>query len=57
MVFPNNTMATNISGAQITIPSGAIIHQRQTEGMYSILSCDNYYIFDIVYSQVLLFQL
>ena len=31
VVFPNDTMATMFSGAQITIPRNALIHQRVTE--------------------------
>ncbi|XP_065914929.1 adhesion G protein-coupled receptor L3-like [Dysidea avara] len=33
VVFPNDTMATMFSGAQITIPRNALIHQRVTENV------------------------
>jgi len=31
IIFPNDTMAEKFDGVQITIPRGALIHQRQTE--------------------------
>jgi len=33
VVFPNNARAFNLTGVQVTIPTGAIIHQRETEGI------------------------
>jgi len=36
IVFPNDTMAAMFSGAQITIPRNALIHQRETESKENV---------------------
>ena len=42
IVFPNDTVSMQkFSGAQITIPSSAVTHQRETEGK-DIISWSSY---------------
>ena len=40
IVFPRNKTIFNFYGTRITIPANAIIYQRETEGVYIIITFD-----------------